>query len=120
MKLISATDLINTPDKVLVASSKEPDPYGVYLMKNGDKILFNRSYSPMLKWSKKTKLITVLRDQWIDYESIVMFYNDSLSIKKTKILRNQIINLWLDNYPVVPEDMPEILSGLKEFKKLYK
>ena len=116
MKLISAKKLIETPDNVLAACDKELRPYGVYLMENGDRILFNRSYLPMLWWKNETGQIMVMNNEWVRYKTQVWFYTDSLSIKKTSKLRQQIMSLWLHGYAVLPEDMPLILKGIKEFK----
>lgn len=121
MKFIPSSALLEIPDMILVASDKELKPYGVYLMENGDRILFNRSYSPMLHWEKETGQIKVMdREWWVRYESQVWFYNDGLPVKKTSRLRQVIMNLWLSGYAVLPDDMPAIERGLKELKAQYR
>ncbi len=119
MKFIDVTKLIKTPDIVFTAAY-EVKPYGVYMMENGDRILFDRGYSPIMRWNHETDEITCIKNSyWVDYEKQLWFYDDGLSIQKTKKLRRMITALWVGGIPVLPDDMEEIKKQVKEYKNQY-
>ena len=116
MNLIPIEQLMNASDIVLTAMV-EVKPYGVYLMANGDRILYDRGYCPIMHWSQETQKITCIKDSyWVNYKEQRWFYDDGLSVQKTAALRRMITALWVGGYPVLPEDMPDIHKKLKEFE----
>lgn len=51
-------------------------PYGFYLRPNGNEILFNRNYEPLIERSPDGDILNVSRDEWVDYVGRYWFRND--------------------------------------------
>lgn len=83
-KLFSREEIMKLP-----ISATEREPYGAYITKDGEEVLFDRGYSPMLRRdADKTNVRKA--SGWIDHVAQVWFYMDGNSprgprrLKRTK------------------------------------
>jgi len=83
-KLLSREEIMQLP-----IGATEREPYGAYITKDGEEVLFDRSYSPMLR-RDKDKTNVRKASGWIDHVAQVWFYEDTNSprgprrLKRTK------------------------------------
>lgn len=84
----------------------EESAYGVYVTEGGDRYLFNRLYQPMMCYSQNINTTRIVsRDTWVDdIKFTEHFYTDSDSCAKRENVSNAVIQLWIKNFPLTPEE----------------
>ena len=80
-KLLSREEIRQLP-----ISATEREPYGAYITKDGEEVLFDRGYSPMLR--RDTSKTNVRKASgWIDHVAQVWFYMDENSPRGSRRLK---------------------------------
>jgi len=115
-KLLTRDDIMQLPSVDAVR-----EPYGAYITEQGEEILFDRGYSPILR-RNADKADVRKASGWIKHVAQVWFYDDSNSprgprrLKRTKdtIRRCDMV---LDAFKAGESIAPYVWSGAKDALK---